>query len=245
MHGFAYHTAGFTLDTERFRRPEDIMKTNHQLQLDVIAELTWEPSVEASDIGVVTKDGVVTLTGHVRTFAEKVAAEKATERVEGVHAVANEVEVRIPSSARRDDADIARAALDNLKWNVSVPDDRIKLVVQDGWVRLDGEVDWQYQRTAAENAVRPLNGVRGVSNTIRIRPHVQTKDVRDAITAALKRSAEVEAQQIRVEAKDGKVTLRGRVHSWAERNAVEHAAWAAPGVTTVEDHLSVEGHTYV
>jgi osmotically-inducible protein OsmY len=221
------------------------MKTNHQLQLDVIDELTWEPSVEASDIGVVTKDGVVTLTGHVRTYAEKVAAEKATERVEGVHAVANEVEVRIPSNARRDDADIARAALDNLKWNVAVPDERIKLVVQDGWVRLDGEVDWQYQRTAAEHAVRPLSGVRGVSNTIHISPRVQAKDVRDAIAAALKRSAEVEAQQIRVEAKDGKVTLRGRVHSWAERNAAEYAAWAAPGVITVEDHLSVEGHTYV
>jgi osmotically-inducible protein OsmY len=222
-----------------------MLKTNHQLQLDVIDELSWEPSVEASDIGVVTKDGVVTLTGHVRTYAEKVAAEKAAERVEGVHAVANEVEVRIPSGARRDDAEIARAALDSLKWNVSVPDDRIKLVVEDGWVRLDGEVDWQYQRTAAEDAVRPLNGVRGVSNTIRMGLRVHAKDVRDAIAAALRRSADVEAQQIRVEAKDGKVTLRGRVHSWAERNAAEHAAWAAPGVIAVEDHLSVEGHTYM
>jgi osmotically-inducible protein OsmY len=220
------------------------MRTNQQLQLDVIDELSWEPSVEASDIGVVTKDGVVTLTGHVRTYAEKVAAEKAAERVEGVHAVANEVEVRIPSSSRRDDADIARAALDTLKWNVSIPDDRIKLVVQDGWVRLDGEVDWQYQRAATEYAVRPLNGVRGVSNNIRISPRVHARDVRDAIAAALKRSAEVEAQQIRVEAKNGKVTLSGRVHSWAERNAAKSAAWAAPGVTTVEDHLSVEGHTY-
>lgn len=221
------------------------MKTNDQLQLDVLEELAWEPSVEASAIGVVTMDGVVTLAGHVKTYVEKIAAEKAAKRVDGVHAVANEIEVRLPGSARRDDADIARAAVDSLKWNVSVPDDRIKVVVEDGWIRLDGEVDWQYQRKLAENAIRFLSGVRGVSNNILIKPHAEKKIVRDAITEALRRSAEVEAQQIRVETMNGTVTLRGRVHSWKERGAVEHAAWAAPGVTAVEDYLSVEGHSYV
>jgi osmotically-inducible protein OsmY len=243
MHGWYAVETGHP-DTEDFRHQEDEMKTNHELQLDVLDELSWEPSVEASDVGVITGDGIVTLTGHVLTYAEKVAAEKAAERVEGVHAVANTIEVHIPSSARLEDADIARNAVDTLRWNVSVPDDRIKLVVQNGWIQLDGEVDWQYQRAATEAAVCPLNGVRGVSNNIRISPRVHARDVRDAIAAALKRSAEVEAQQIQVEAKDGKVTLRGRVHSWAERNAAASAAWAAPGVITVEDHLSVEGHTY-
>jgi osmotically-inducible protein OsmY len=221
------------------------MKTNHELQLDVLEELSWDPSVEASAIGVAAKEGVITLNGHVPTYAEKTAAENAAKRVEGVHAVADELEVRLASSAVRDDADLAGAAINALKWNVAVPAERIKMVVQDGWVRLEGEVDWEYQRKAAANAVRFLMGVRGVSNGIRVKPRVQPGNVRAAITAALKRSAEVEAQQIRIEAANGRVTLRGDVHSWAERSAAARAAWSAPGVTSVEDHLSVKGHSYV
>jgi osmotically-inducible protein OsmY len=222
-----------------------MMKTNNQTQLDVLDELAWEPSVHASNIGVAAMDGVITLTGHVRTYAEKVAAENAAKRVEGVRAVADEIEVRLPGDVRRDDSDIASAAVHSIAWNASVPADRIQLVVQDGWVRLEGEVDWQYQRTAAEKTVRLLTGVRGVTNNIHVKPTVQPKDVKAAIAAALKRSAEVEAQQIQVEAMGGKVTLRGRVHSWTERNAAERAAWAAPGVTAVEDHIFVEEHLYV
>jgi osmotically-inducible protein OsmY len=221
------------------------MKTDHELQLEVLDELAWDPSIHAAHIGVTTREGVVTLSGHVASYAEKLAAEKAARRVDGVRAVAEEVEVRVPSSARRDDADIARAALDALQWSVNVPDDQLRLVVENGWIKLDGEVDWRYQAEAAANSVRYLTGVRGVTNNVRVRPRVHAQDVRQAITAALKRSAEVEARQIAVETADGRVTLRGRVHSWKERDAAERAAWSAAGVVAVDDRLTVEGHSFV
>jgi osmotically-inducible protein OsmY len=221
------------------------MKTNHELQLDVLDELAWEPSVEASAVGVTVHDGVVSLAGHVKSHAEKVAAEKAARRVHGVHAIVNEIDVRLPRTDERDDADIAAVAVQALRWTSSVPEDHVRLIVDEGWIRLEGEVEWHYQRQAAENAVRYLSGVRGVTNNIRLSERVHARDVKDAIAAALKRSAEVEAQQISVEVRNGTVVLRGKVHSWAERRAAERAAWAAPGVIAVDDHLIVEGHTYV
>jgi osmotically-inducible protein OsmY len=221
------------------------MKTDHELQREVLDELAWDPSIHAAHVGVTAREGVVTLSGHVASYAEKLAAEKAARRVEGVRAVAEEVEVRVPSSAKRDDADIARAALDALKWSVNVPNDQLRLVVENGWIKLDGEVDWRYQAEAAAKTVRYLTGVRGVTNNVRVRRRVHTHDVREAITAALKRSAEVEARQIAVEAADGTVTLRGRVHSWKERDAAERAAWSAAGVMAVDDRLTVEGHSFV
>lgn len=221
------------------------MKNNEQLQRDVLEELRWEPSVDAAAIGVTSNDGVISLTGHVPSYATKVAAEKATKRVEGVHGMANEIEVRLPRWAKRDDADIARAALDAIEWNVDLPEDRIQVLVKDGWVTLEGDVDWRYQRMTTEDVVRRLTGVRGVTNLISVKATVRAEDVKAKIEAALKRSAQVEAQRIQVEAHDGTVTLRGTVHSWAERNAVERAAWAAPGVTKVDDQLTIRIHAYV
>jgi len=215
------------------------MKTNQMLQRDILDELSWEPSVDAGSIGVAVADGVVTLSGHVATYVEKFAAEKAAMRVAGVHGVANDLDVRLPSTAMRDDTDIARAALDSLAWHVDVPKDRIKVVVKDSRLTLEGQVDWSFQRKTAENAVRHIVGVRGVTNLIVVKPPVRPADIRSRIEAALKRSAEVEARQIRVEAHDGSVTLRGTVHSFAERKAVERAAWSAPGVTAVDDEISV------
>jgi osmotically-inducible protein OsmY len=158
--------------------------------------------------------------------------------------IADQIEVRLPSSAWRDDADIAKAAVEAIKWRVNVPRERVKVTVNDGWVTLDGEVEWAFQRKAAEDAVRHLIGLKGMSSLITVKTAVRPQDVRTMIQAALKRSAEVEAQQITIEAQDGNVTLRGTVHSWAERNAVERAAWSAPGVTAVNDRLTIQSHAY-
>ena len=218
------------------------MKNNEQLQRDVLDELAWEPSVDAASVGVTAADGVVTLTGHVRSYAEKWAARQAVKGVAGVRGVADELEVKLPSSAKRDDADIAKAALAALKWHVEVPHDRLKVMVTDGWVTLEGSVDWGFQRKAADKVVRYLTGVRGVTNLVTVKKAARAQDVKAKIEAALKRSAEVEAKQIKVETMDGKVTLRGSVHSWTEHDAVERAAWSAPGVTSVEDHLTIQSY---
>ncbi len=215
------------------------MKTDKELRKDVLAELEYEPSIDAIEIGVAVKDGLVTLTGTVASYFEKWKAERAAERVEGVRAVANEMEVRLPGDSKRRDTDIAAAAVNALKWNSLVPADKIKVTVDDGWITLKGEVPYRFQKEAAESAVRHLTGVTGASNLIQIKPSVSSTEVKKKIEEALERMAQVDAQQIQVETTDGKVILKGKVRSWTEREEAEKAAWRAPGVAQVEDQIRV------
>lgn len=209
------------------------------LRQDVLDELEFEPSLDAAHIGVAVEDGVVTLSGHVSSYAQKIAAEKAIQRVHGVRAVAEELQVRYPNDKKVADDEIAQRALAIIAWDATVPDNQVKVKVEKGWVTLSGEVGWQYQRSAAEQAVRKLSGVRGVTNLLAVRPQIEASDVRRHIEGALKRSAEVEAEGIRVQVEGGKVKLTGRVQNWHERNVVERAAWAVPGVHSVDDQLVI------
>lgn len=214
--------------------------TDSELQEDILRELKWEPSVDAEHIGVAVKNGVVTLTGYVPSYAEKLGAEAAAKRVYGVRAVANEIEVTLDGSSQRTDADIAQDAVNAVRSNSLVPGDRIKPVVSKGWVTLEGEVEWQYQKDAAENAVRFLNGVKGVINSIKVKPAISPEELKSKIEAALKRNAEMDAQRISVEVEGGKVTLRGKVRAWPEREEAGREAWMAPGVYEVVNLITVE-----
>lgn len=210
-----------------------------QLQLDVMDELEFEPSIDAAHIGVTAEDGIVTLTGHVSTYAEKIAAENAARRVKGVQGIASEIEVRYPDEAKTSDDEIARRVLNVLKWNVIVPADAVQVVVRSAIVTLMGELNWQYKRHAVEEAVAKLEGVTGVINAITIKPTVSVPDIKERIEDALKRHAEVEARAIRVIVHDGKVSLEGTVDNWDERQAVENAAWSVAGVKSVDDRLII------
>ncbi|MHC5542708.1 BON domain-containing protein [Singulisphaera rosea] len=215
------------------------MKSDHELQHDVLDELEWEPSVKAPEIGVAARDGVVTLTGSVSTYNEKVTAERAAKRIQGVKAVANDIKVRLRSGGERTDTDIAQGVIQALRWKTTVPAERLEVAVSDGWVTLEGEVDRHYQKEAAEEAVYPLLGVHGVFNRISIKPKVSASDVKSQIELAFRRCAKMDSQRLQVEAIDGKVTLKGNVRSWAERQEAERTAWAAPGVSAVDNLLMV------
>jgi osmotically-inducible protein OsmY len=216
------------------------MKTNLQLHNDVVAELAWDPRVSEKEIAVAMMDGVVTLRGAVPSYAEKWAAERAAERVAGVKSVANELVVAVPSGFARSDTEIAHAVVDALAWDVQVPDAKVKSTVTNGWVTLEGNVEWRYERDAAERTVRNLAGVRGVMNNISVTPkRVSSYDVSRSIKEALERRAERTADRITIETADGVVTLKGTVPSFGDRRAAEGAAWSAPGVTQVRDELAI------
>jgi len=222
-----------------------IMKTDSDLKRDLLAELAYEPSIIANDIGVSVRDGVVTLTGHVPTYTEKFAAETAAKRVVGVRAVAEELTVNLLDAHNRNDTDVAQAAATAIEWNVSVPHDKVKTMVENGWITLSGDVSWNYQREAAHDAVRHLMGVKGVTNLMTVKspvtPSVSTLEVRNKIETALKRSMVNDVDHISIETVNGKVTLKGKVHSWQEHDDAGLAAWSSPGVSFVENNLTITG----
>jgi osmotically-inducible protein OsmY len=216
------------------------MKSDKQLQQDVLDELKWDPSVDASKIGVTAKDGVVTLIGSIGQFAQRLAAERIAKRVSGVLAVANDLAVELTAGGQRSDTEIATAVVNAMKWDVSVPDGRIKAAVSNGYVTLEGEVDWDFQRQAAFKAVRNLTGVKAVTNLITLRKAAATTEVKKEIREAFHRSADLDANSIEVEAVDGKVVLRGKVRSWSEKQQAESAAWRASGVSNVQNNLTIQ-----
>ena len=215
-------------------------KTDTQLQADVLAELKYEPSVKVTDIGVLVKDGVVTLNGYATTFSEKWGAVRSAKRVAGVKAIADDIEVKLSNSLGRTDGEIAAAAANQIEWSWTVPTKSVQVTVREGWITLEGQVEWWYQKDAAESAVRHLSGVKGVSNSISIKPKVTSTDVETAIKAAFERNALVDAKRIHAETSGSKVVLRGKVPNYAEREEAERVAWAAPGVFSVDNQLTVQ-----
>jgi osmotically-inducible protein OsmY len=220
------------------------MKSSIQIQKDVMDELKWEPCLSASEIGVAVKNGVVTLSGQVDSYYKKLIAEKAAKRVAGVKAVAEDIQVGISPGYRKTDAEIADAVVAALKWHAAVQEEKIKIKVEDGIVRLEGEVEWDFQRTNAQSAIENLTGVRSVINLIRVTPRIKATDIEQKIQSAFIRSANIDSRKIHVEVSGGKVTLRGKVRSFAEKEDAERSAWAAPGVVSVESTLELEVPEY-
>jgi osmotically-inducible protein OsmY len=215
------------------------MRSDSDIERDVKDELQWDPDTDATDIAVSVKGGVVTLAGYVKSYSDKYEAEAAAKRIAGVRAVANDLEIRLPSVDERPDPDIARDAVAAIKAHLPISSENIKVVVQNGWVTLEGRVEWQYQRQTAENAVRRIKGVKGVTNLVQLKPRVQPEEVKNKIEEALRRNAEVDANRIIVETNGSQVILKGTVRSWIEREEAERVAWSAPGVTNVDDRIIV------
>jgi osmotically-inducible protein OsmY len=215
------------------------MRSDHEIKQDVEAELKWDPDVDATDIAVSIKNGIVTLTGFVKSYLQKFEAEKAAKRVAGVVGVANDIEVRLPTSDERPDPEIARDAVAAIKAQLPISWDRIKVIAKNGWITLEGDVEWNYQRQTAEEAVRKIKGVRGVTNSVQLKPRIKPDEIKKKIEEAFRRNAEIDANRIEVESNGAEVILKGRVRSWMEREEAERAAWAAPGVVRVEDRIVV------
>lgn len=220
-------------------------RSNKNLRKRVLDELDWEPSLDSSDIGVAVKEGVVTLSGHAPSYAQKRTAERTVLRLSGVKGLASDIEVRLPSEHRRSDSDLAQAAIDALDRNVQIPMDTLKVTVDDAWITLDGVVNWNYQRKRAERTLRYLTGVKGVTNHLRVKERATPDDLRQRIKRALERRIDEEASRISVSVEEDMVTLSGTVPSWTDRNDIEDAVWAAPGVTKVKNKLTVSRTAYV
>lgn len=214
--------------------------TDRGLRHDILRALEFEPGVNAENIGVAVKDGVVTLTGFVTSYAEKVVAERVVSGLKGVRAIAQEIEVRLSGNVKTADDQIARRALKIIAWDTTIPNDKLQVKVQNGWITLSGNVEWQYQKLGAEQAVRKLSGVVGVTNLIAVRPAAQVSEIKTRIEQALMRSAEVDAGRIQVSVDGGKVRLDGKVHAWHEKEMAQRAAWSARGVTEVEDRIQID-----
>jgi osmotically-inducible protein OsmY len=215
-----------------------LIRTDEELQKDVLAELKWDAQIQPNEIGVSVKDGVVTLTGWVDSYLKKWSAEEAAHKVAGVKAVANEIEIKL--STERTDPDIAAAAIHALEWDAFVPSNKVQVTVSKGWVTLKGEVEWQYQKEDAERVVRRLTGVKGVTNLITVKPRVTPSELKKKIEDALVRNAEIDAKKITVEVQGNKAILKGTVRAWAEKEQAARVAWSAPGVTSVENQITVE-----
>lgn len=223
----------------------DTKRANRDLRTRVLDELDWEPSLDSADIGVAVKEGIVTLTGHLPSYAQKRTAERTVLRLAGVKGVANDLDVRLPSEHRRSDAELARAVVEVLDHNVQVPADTVKVKVDDGWVTLEGVVNWDYQRRRAERATRFLRGVKGITNLLRVKERPTPGDLRQRIKRALERRIDEEAERVSVSVEGDRVVLTGTVASWTDRDDIEDAVWAAPGISEVENNLTVSRSAYV